>query len=151
VDRTMAPEVRNELLGRWEPVYRSQLHYLISWNTRGRRPVLRQRHTQALLELLRASCDERGYQLIEATAGHDHVHLLIGLRPAHSVASVVRELKGGTGVELLARFPELRVWLRSQIVWDERYTVETISSMRLERVSERLRLMHHDEDLAAAS
>ncbi len=151
MDRTMAPEVRNEWLGRWEPVYRSQLHYLISWNTRGRRPVLRQRHTQALLELLRAGCDERGYQLIEAAAGHDHVHLLIGLRPSHSVASVVRELKGGTGVELLSRFPELRVWLRSQIVWDERYTVETISSMRLERVSERLRLMHHDEDLAAAS
>lgn len=151
MDRKLAPEIRDELLGRWEPIYRSQLHYLITWSTRGRRPVLRGKHTQALLQLIRQNCDERGFHLLEAAAGHDHVHVLLGLRPSHSVASVVRELKGRTGIELLSQFPELRVWLRGNLVWDERYAVETVSTARLSRVSERLRAMHHDDDLRAAS
>ena len=53
---------------------------------------------------------------------------------------------------MLSQFPELRVWLRGNLVWDERYAVETVSAQRLDKVRERLRNLHHaDEDLAAAS
>ena len=152
MNRSMAPEVNEALLGRWEPVYRSQLHYLVTWSTRGRRPVLRDRHVYALRELIRSVSEERGFALLEVLAGPEHVHLVLGLRPSQSVASAVRELKGRAGMELMTRFPELRVWLGGNLVWDERYAVETVSAMRLEKVRERLRTMHgSDEDLAAAS
>lgn len=152
MDRKLAPEVNAELLGRWEPIYRSQLHYLVTWSTRGRRPVLKDRHARALKELIGQTCDARGFSLLEATAGPDHVHVLLALTPTQSVASAVRELKGRAGVTLLSEFPELRVWLRGNLVWDERYSVETVSAMRLEKVRERLVNLHHiDEDLAAAS
>ncbi len=152
MDRSIAPEVHEALLGRWEPVYRSQLHYLITWSTRGRRPVLRDRHIHALQELTRQISEDRGFGLLEALAGPDHVHLLLVLRPSQSVASAVRELKGRAGVELMSRFPELRVWLGGNLVWDERYSVETVSPARLDRVRERLRLLHaNDDDLAQAS
>jgi putative transposase len=152
VDRSMAPEVQEALVGRWEPVYRSQLHYKITWTTRGRRPVLRDRHVFALQELVRRTCDERGFTLLEVFAGPDHVHVLIGLRPSQSVATAVREMKGRTGVDLMARFPELRVWLGGHLMWDERYAVETISPVRLDRVRERLRTLHAgNDDLAQAS
>ena len=148
----LAPEVREELLGRWEPVYRSQLHYLVTWSTRGRRPVLKERHANALKDLIQQACDERGYNLIESAVAPEHVHVLVGLRPSQSVAGAVREMKGPTSLALLAQFPELRVWLRSNLVWDERYAVETVSGPRLERVRERLRALHGgDEQLAAAS
>ena len=152
MDRKLAPEVNAELLGRWEPIYRSQLHYLITWSTRSRRPVLKERHARSLKDLIGRTCEERGFALLDATTGPDHVHVLIGLTPTQSVASAVRELKGRTGVTLLEEFPELRVWLRGNRVWDERYAVETVSAMRLEKVRERLRNLHPaDEDLAAAS
>ena len=148
----LAPEVREELLGRWEPVYRSQLHYLVTWTTRGRRPVLRERHGRALRGLIEQASEERGFALLETAVAAEHVHILIGLRPSQSVASAVRELKGPTGLALLAQFPELRVWLRGNLVWDERYSVETVSAMRVEKVRERLRTLHHgDEPLAVAS
>ena len=152
MDRKLAPEVSAELLGRWEPIYRSQLHYLVTWSTRGRRPVLKERHLRALRQLLQQTCDERGYALLEATGGAEHVHLLLALSPTHSVATAVREMKGRSGMTLLSQFPELRVWLRGNLVWDERYAVETVSAQRLDKVRERLRNLHHaDEDLAAAS
>ncbi len=151
MNRSMAPEVHEALLGRWEPVYRSQLHYLVTWSTRGRRPVLRDRHVHALQEFIRRVSDERGFALLEVMAGPDHVHVVLGLRPSQSVASAVRELKGRAGMELLTRFPELRVWLGGNLVWDERYAVETVSPARLDRVRERLRALHTPEDLAEAS
>jgi REP element-mobilizing transposase RayT len=134
-------------------VYRSQLHYLVTWSTRGRRPVLRERHIQTLQRLVQASAAERDLALLEVVAGPDHVHVLFGLRPSQSVASAVRELKGRSGMELLSQFPEIRVWLRGNLVWDERYAVETVSPTRLEAVRTRLRALHSaaPEDLAQAS
>jgi putative transposase len=152
VDHTLAPRVNAALFGRWEPVYRSRLYYLVTWSTRGRRPALKERHLAVLGGLLADLCKERGFALLKAAAGQDHVHVLIGLKPAQSVASAVRELKGRTGLALMSRFPELRVWLGGNLVWDERYAVETVSPPRIERVRERLRALHAQHDpLARAS
>jgi putative transposase len=152
VSHELAPEVSEALKGRWEPIYRSQLHYLVTWTTRGRRPVLKDRHVRALQQLVQQLCEDRGFTLLDVAAGPDHVHVLLALRPAQSVASAVRELKGRSGVTLLSQFPELRVWLRGNLAWDERYAVETVSALRIERVRERLHALHGlPDELAAAS
>lgn len=152
MERHLAPEVSAALHGRWEPVYRSQLHYLVSWTTRGRKPVLKDRHLAVLGDMVTALCEERDIVLLEIAAAQDHIHLLFGLRPAQSVASAVRELKGKTGLALMTRFPELRVWLGGNLVWDERYAVETVSPARLPKVQSRLRRLHVPADrLAEAS
>ena len=149
MNRDLTPHVNAALLGRWEPLCRSQLHYLVTWSTRGRRPVLKDRHMAVLADRVTGLCDERGISLLETTAGQDHVHVFIGLRPVQSVASAVRELKGRTGMELMARFPELRVWLGGNLMWDERYAVETVSPARLAKVQTRLRALHGSHDLMA--
>jgi putative transposase len=142
VELELAPQVKQALSNRWEPMYRSQLHYLVTWNTRGRRPVLKDRHVEALKSLVQATCDERDFELVDVVVGQDHVHVLFGLRPAQSVASAVRELKGRTSMALMASFPELRVWLRGNLVWDERYAVETVSTLRIEGIRARMALAH---------
>jgi len=148
----MPPDLKNSLLDRWEPMYRSRLHYLVTWSTRGRKPVLRERHVSALESLIQQMCDDRGYALIDVAAAADHVHVLIGLRPAQSISSVIRELKGRGSITLLAQYPELRVWLRGNLMWDERYAVETVSPSRIDRVRARMRNLHsRGDELARAS
>lgn len=153
----LAPQVKQALEKDWEPMYRSQLHYLVTWNTRGRRPVLKDRHTDALRALVRQACDERDFELVEVVAGQDHIHVLIGLKPTQSVASALRELKGRSSMALLAQFPELRVWLRGNLLWDERYMVETVSPLRVDKLRGRLAAIHRStlnddpEMFAAAS
>ena len=146
MDTNLAPPVQQALMQRWEPLYRSQLHYLVTWSTRGHRPVLKDRHIEAIHELVRATCEDRGFGLVEVAAGPDHVHVLFGLKPAQSVASAVRELKGRTTMTLLQRYPELRVWLRGNLVWDERYAVETVSPLRVDKLRERLDSAHRPQD-----
>ena len=152
----LAPQVKQALEKDWEPMYRSQLHYLVTWNTRGRRPVLKERHAEALQSLVRQACEERDFELVEVVAGQDHIHVLFGLRPAQSVASAVREMKGRSSMALLAQFPELRVWLRGNLLWDERYMVETVSPLRVDRMRTRLSAVHRstfgdDGELFAAA
>ena len=158
MDTNISPPVHQALMQRWEPLYRSQLHYLVTWSTRGRLPVLKERHIAAIHELIRSACEDRDINLVDVVAGHDHVHVLFGLKPAQSVASAVRELKGRTTMTLLQRFPELRVWLRGNLVWDERYAVETVSPLRVDKLRERLDQAHRPldppelaDDWAAAS
>lgn len=141
----LAPQVKDALMTRWEPVYRSQLHYLVTWSTRGRRPVLKDKHIASLHRLVQAACEDRDLELIEVVAGHDHVHVLMALRPSQSVASAVREIKGRTTMALMQDHPELRVWMKGNLLWDERYAVETVSPLRLDRARERLAHSHRAE------
>ncbi len=152
MNHMLPSEVEASLKNRWEPVYRSQLHYMITWSTRGRRPLLRDRHARSLQELLSRTCEERAISSVEVAVGPDRVHLLLGLNPSQSVASVVRELKGRSSLALLAEFPELRVWLKGHLVWDERYVAETVSAAQIDRMRERLRALHSQiEEFAQAS
>jgi putative transposase len=139
VNDKLTPRVHEALNRQWEPVYRSSLHYLVAWTTRGRKPVFRDRHIVKLQELIPSLCDERGIDLLELAATKDQLSLLIGLRPTHSVATAVREIKSRAGLELLSSFPELRVWLGGNLLWDDRYAVETVSAARLEQLRESLR------------
>lgn len=138
----LAPAISHSLRGQWEPVYRSRLHYLVTWTTRGHRPVLKEKHAVTLRRLLAQVCEERGIPLLETGVGSDHVHVLFSLRPAQSAASAVRELKGRSGLDLLTEHPELRVWLKGNLAWDEHYAIETVSHSRLDRVSTALRARH---------
>jgi REP element-mobilizing transposase RayT len=112
---------------------------VVSWTTRGRKPVLRDQHVLKLRELIPALCDERGIDLFEVAVGNDHVQVLFGLRPTHSVATAVREIKSRAGLEMLSLYPELRVRLGGNLVWDDRYTVETVSTARVEEARDRVR------------
>jgi REP element-mobilizing transposase RayT len=139
VNDKLTSRVHEVLNRQWEPVYRSCLHYLVSWSTRGRKPVLRDRHILKLRELVPALADERGIEVLEVAPSRDGLRLLIGLKPTHSVATAVREIKGRAGLEMLTLFPELRVWLGGNLLWDDRYSVETVSAARVEQLRESLR------------
>ena len=133
----------------WVVLFR--LHYLVTWSTRGRKPVLKERHARKVHELVAKVCEDRGYELLDVAVGQDHVHTLFGMKPSQSVATAVREIKSRTGLGLIADHPELRVWLGGHLLWDERYAVETVSPIRLEHIQRKLRHLHGDpESLAQA-
>jgi len=152
VTAALAPDLEKSLLVRWEPIDRTQLHYLVTWGTRGRRPVLRGRHVEMIETSFRRIAAACSGAILEVAAGVDHVHVLLRMRATDSAVRVVRELKGRTAMELLERFPELRVWLRGNLLWDERYSLEVVAPSRLAAARARLRTLHSGTDeLAAAS
>ena len=68
----------------------------------------------------------------------EKVHLLISLQPSDCVGSIVRELKGRSALDLLAKRPDLRVSLGGNLVWNETYGISTVSPGNLDRRKARL-------------
>ena len=74
----------------------SRLHVHLVWATKERRRILdlpRSRRVHGLLDRL---CRDRDCLALAIGGVDDHVHLLVGLRPALAVSDLVRELKVAT-------------------------------------------------------
>jgi REP element-mobilizing transposase RayT len=67
--------------------------------------------------------------LLEAGGMEDHVHLLLSLRPAPSVAEVVKNVKGGS-----SRWLNQRPGAGEPFAWQEGYGAFTVSPSQLETV-----------------
>lgn len=122
----------------WQPVCIARLHYHLTWSTRAKSPVLVARRALALKAILTELCKERGI-LLQAVAITPHqVRLLVSLRPSQLAASIVRELKGRSALELFRQCPDLRVALGGHLAWNDRYALATVSPRQLSRLTERL-------------
>lgn len=52
-------------------------------------------------KILRKLCDQKGVEILEATACPDHVHMIIAIPPKYSVSSVMGYLKGKSSLMIL--------------------------------------------------
>ena len=105
------------------------LHYHVVFSTKERRPFI-EREWRGRLHAFIAGCvrTEAGSPL--AVGGiHDHVHLLIGLRSTHQLASVIKVVKVASSK-----------WVHSKVgkrtfCWQIGYGAFTVSPSHLEAVS----------------
>ncbi|MFD0893662.1 IS200/IS605 family transposase [Luteolibacter ambystomatis] len=71
----------------------SCLHVHVIFSTKDRVPVIGTAWRDRLHSFLGSVIQERGAQPVAIGGVADHVHLLIGLKPIHAPAAIVRELK----------------------------------------------------------
>ena len=64
------------------------------WSTAGRVRVLRPADDAWLASSIRSSCIRRSCELLAIGNSDDHVHVLVSLHPATSVAEVAQQMKG---------------------------------------------------------
>lgn len=122
----------------WRPLCISRLHFHVTWLTRDRRPVLVEDRVESLRHILEGLADELGVNLETVAITPDRVHLLLSLKPSDSAGSVVRELKGRSALDLMARRPDVRVSLGGNLLWSETYGISTVSPGNLDKRKSRL-------------
>ncbi|MBL7791234.1 MAG: IS200/IS605 family transposase [Saprospiraceae bacterium] len=64
------------------------------WGTKYRQPLILPEWKFKLYDQLRDISKEKGYYLDFINGVEDHVHLLMGLKPTHTVANMAKNLKG---------------------------------------------------------
>ena len=106
----------------------SALHYHIVFGTKNREPVIKLEWKPRLHEYLGGIVN--GLEGVSQGVGGvaNHVHLLIGLRPIHCLADVVREIKKASNA-----------WMRDelgvrQFAWQEGYAAFTVGATARGRV-----------------
>lgn len=92
------------------------------WCPKRRKAVLVGAVAQECERLIRATCEQQGWTVLEVAVQADHVHLCVRVFPTHASSEVVKEVKGFTAHELRAKYPFLQ-WLPS--LWTPSYFAST--------------------------
>ena len=102
-----------------------------------RRAALTSAMIDAAREVLDERCATRGGRLLEFGGEADHLHLLMSLPPACSLADFANAAKTSTSRRLRRDFPQLR--RLGAALWSPSYFVSTCRGASLETVKEYVR------------
>jgi putative transposase len=105
--------------------------YQLIWCPKRRRKVLVNQIGKRCEELIRQTCDEKGWTILELAVQPDHVHLVVRGWPSVSAAEVVKECKGVSAFMLRTEFPEL---LKLPSLWTRSYCASTAGNVSSETV-----------------
>jgi putative transposase len=73
-----------------------------------RKAVLIEIAAQECERLLRATCEQHDWTILEVAIQPDRVHLFVRVFPTNAASEVIKEIKGCTAHELRATYPSLK-------------------------------------------
>jgi putative transposase len=112
------------------PLWR--LHYHLVWATKGREPVIGEREEDAVRWSVGKTSDRMGLILHAVGVMPDHVHVAVSIPPRHSVATVMRYVKGASAHAVNGRSGHAE----SSFSWQAEYGALSFSDRGLGEVIE---------------
>lgn len=91
-----------------------------------RRPVIYGKIKGDIGKILRKLCDQKGVEILEATACPDHVHMVLSIPPKYSISSVMGYLKGKSSLMIFDRHANLKYKYGNRHFWCRGYYVDTV-------------------------
>ena len=116
------------------------LSYHIVFSTKKRAPLISDAVRERLYEYLGGVIRSGGDSLTEIGGVADHIHLLVKLKPTHTVADLLRVVKANS-----SKWVNEERLTESRFGWEEGYSAFTVSQSRVEAVRDYLRRQeeHH--------
>ena len=114
----------------------------LTWSTKDRAPVLAGELQATVYRGLHSECEKLGVDVVALGGIEDHVHLLVRLPPAVSLAELMRQCKGSTSHLVNAAVAPERPFR-----WQNAYRAFSVSPSSVERVKQYIARQreHHDE------
>jgi putative transposase len=118
------------------------LIYHLVWVIKYRRTVLTREVSTRLKELIRQIATEIDCEVIAVEEDVDHVHVLIRLKPTHTLSKVVQRIKGKTAYILFREFPWLKNRLWGGHLWSPGKHLQTTGGVTIEQVKKYIDSQH---------
>lgn len=100
--------------------------YHIVFAPKYRRQVIYGKIKKDVGKILRKLCDQKGIEILEATACKDHVHLVLAIPPKYSISSIMGYLKGKSSLMIFDRHANLKYKYGNRHFWCRGYYVDTV-------------------------
>jgi len=100
--------------------------YHIVFAPKYRRQVIYGKIKADIGKILRKLCEQKGIEIIEATACSDHIHMILAILPKYSVSSIVGYLKGKSSLMIFDRHANLKYKYGNRHFWCRGYYVDTV-------------------------
>ena len=94
----------------------SQIYIQTVFAVDGRLSLIRQEFKEELYKYMTGIVRNNGHKLIAINGMSDHVHILVGLKPAMALADLVRDIKADS-----SDFINRKKWVRGRFCWQEGY------------------------------
>ena len=120
-----------------------QIVYHAVWCPKYRKALLTGPIASEMKSLIEAICLERQWRILALEVQPDHIHLLVSIPPATSVADAIKILKGSTARKLFVKFPELKKQLGGGHLWSPSYYVGTAGNVSSETIQKYIESTEH--------
>lgn len=101
------------------------LHYHLVWCVKYRRSVLTREIGDRVKEICLQIADEQNCTITAIETDTDHVHILLQLKPTHSIPKLVKFFKGRSARLIFQEFPYIKNRLWGGHLWSPSYYVCT--------------------------
>jgi len=100
--------------------------YHIVFAPKFRRQVIYGKIKRDIGKILRKLCEQKGIEILEATACKDHIHLVLAIPPKYSISSIMGYLKGKSSLMIFDRHANLKYKYGNRHFWCRGYYVDTV-------------------------
>ncbi len=100
--------------------------YHIVFAPKYRRQIIYGKIKDDIGKILRKLCDQKGVEILEASACPDHIHMLVQIPPKLSVSSFMGYLKGKSSLMIFDRHANLKYKYGNRKFWCKGYYVDTV-------------------------
>jgi len=126
----------------------SQIAYHVAWCTKYRKYILVDEVAKRIGQLIDMICEENKWVILSREIQPDHIHLFVSIKPAVSVATAIKKLKGITARKLFMEFPDIKkkLWngsLQAKPVWSPSYYVGTAGNVSAEIIKKYIERTEH--------
>ena len=116
--------MKNEIKHTTHSTYRCQYHIVFA--PKYRRKAIYGQLKADIGQILRKLCEQKGVEIIEATAMTDHIHMLVSIPPYLSIAQFMGYLKVKSTLMIFDRHANLKYKYGSRHFWCRGYYVDTV-------------------------
>jgi len=107
----------------------SQIYIQTVFAVEGRLSLIKSDFKEDLYKYITGIVKNQGQKLISINGMSDHVHILIGLRPAMALADLVQEIKADS-----TNFINKNKWVRGRFSWQEGYGAFSYGHSQLDTI-----------------
>ncbi len=107
----------------------SQIYIQTVFAVSGRQSLIKQDFKEELYKYITGIVRNQGQKLISINGMPDHIHILIGLKPAMALADLVREIKADS-----SNFVNEQKFIRGRFSWQEGYGAFSYGHSQLDTV-----------------
>jgi putative transposase len=102
------------------------------WVVKYRRSVLTHEIGDRVKAIVSEVASEIGCEIIKIETDVDHVHVIVRLKPTHTVSDVVKRFKGRSARLIFQEFPAIKNRLWGGHLWQPSYYAATVGGAPLE-------------------
>lgn len=107
----------------------SQIYIQTVFAVDGRLCLIRPEFKEEIYKYITGIVRNNGQKLISINGMSDHVHILIGLKPAMALADLVRDIKADS-----SNFINKKKWVRGRFSWQEGYGAFSYGHSQLDTI-----------------